>query len=114
VAGKDTSRGRATGTTGAREVRLFSGGFEVPAGVMEVTANRAGGPDSRNRSPLRATESVNRKKDQGTTGIMSRLIKGTKNEKLTEQEKKKFSGNKKKNPVKSGNGKPQWSVKPKN
>jgi len=56
--------------------------------VIAETANRAGGPDSRNRSPLRATESVNRKKDQGTTGIMSRLIKGTKNEKLTEQEKK--------------------------
>jgi len=44
--------------------------------------------DSRNRSPIRNTDPGNRKKDQGSTGIMSRLMKGNKGEKLTEQEKK--------------------------
>jgi len=59
-------------------------------------------PESRNRSPSRATDPGNRKKDQSaSTGIMSRLMysekrRGSKAEKLiTEQEKKKQKKQKK-------------------
>jgi len=70
--------------------------------------------DSRNRSPIRTNDPSKSKKDQGSTGIMSRLMKGNKGKKLTKKKKKKYNANKKKTHAKLAKGNSPSNVKRKN